>query len=89
MILTKDYDIAINVSEREALFNGRAHAFLFTQQGLTGAEMARAITVASPRIKALVAAHAPPLIARVTPVGDVNVLWELRKQWRKRRQSKK
>lgn len=86
VILTKDYDISINASERDALLNGGARAFLFTRQGLTGAEMARAVGIASPRIKALAALHEPPLISRITPSGDVIVLWELRKEWRRRRQ---
>lgn len=84
--LRKDYDIRINESERTALFEGGGYAFLLTQQALTGPQMAHAFVAACPRICSLIRTHAPPLLARVSPSGKVEVLYELRKQWRKRRQ---
>jgi hypothetical protein len=74
IVLTKDDRIRYRVTERTALTSSRVRAFVLTSSQLHGAEMAAAFVNALPRIKRLIAKHAPPFICRVSRSGNVSPL---------------
>jgi hypothetical protein len=73
-VLTKDDRIRYRVTERTAIASAKVRAFVLTSTQLQGTEMAAAFAKALPRIKRLVASHAPPFIARVSRTGKVSLL---------------
>jgi PIN like domain len=74
IILTKDDRIRYRVTERTTLASARVRAFVLTSTQLQGSEMAAAFVRALPRIKRLIANHAPPFIGRVSRDGKVSLL---------------
>jgi hypothetical protein len=74
IVLTKDDRIRYRVTERSALMSVRVRAFVLTSTQLQGTEMAAAFVKALPRIKRLIANHAPPFIGRVSRNGKVSLL---------------
>jgi PIN like domain len=74
VVLTKDDRIRYRATERMALLSARVRAFVLTSSQLQGAEMAAAFVKALPRIKRLIANHAPPFIGRVSRAGNVALL---------------
>jgi PIN like domain len=74
IVLTKDDRIRYRVTERTAIASAKVRAFVLTSTQLQGTEMAAAFIKALPRIKRVVASHAPPLIARVSRTGKVSLL---------------
>jgi hypothetical protein len=74
IVLTKDDRIRYRVTERTAIMSAQVKAFVLTSSQLQGTEMAAAFLKALPRIKQLVAGHAPPFIARVSRKGKVSLL---------------
>jgi hypothetical protein len=74
IVLTKDDRIRYRVSERTALASARVKAFVLVSSQLQGVEMAAAFVKALPRIKRLIAHHAPPFIGRVSRSGKVSLL---------------
>jgi len=73
-VLTKDDRIRYRVTEREALESAKVRAFVLSSSQLQGAEMAQAFIKALPKMKRLIANHAPPFIARVFRTGKVSKL---------------
>jgi len=74
IVLTKDDRIRYRATERMAIASAKVRAFVLTSTQLQGTEMAAAFIKALPRIKRLVASHAPPFIARVSRTGKVSLL---------------
>ncbi|MGH7844205.1 MAG: hypothetical protein ACREQW_03410 [Candidatus Binatia bacterium] len=74
IVLTKDDRIRYRVAEQTALAAARVKAFVLTSTQLQGREMAAAFVRALPRMKRLIARHAPPFIARVSRDGKVSLL---------------
>ncbi len=87
IILSKDLGIRWNEVERDAIFETGARAFLLSEQDLSGAQMANAVTRALPRMLAICRSHQPPFIARITPSGHVTVLAGLYRSWKRRRRA--
>jgi len=74
IVLTKDDRIRYRATERMALASAKVRAFVLTSSQLQGPDMAAAFVNALPRIKRLVANHAPPFIGRVSRSGKVSLL---------------
>jgi hypothetical protein len=74
IVLTKDDRIRYRATERTALMSAKVKAFVLISSQLQGPEMAAAFVKALPRIKRLIAKHAPPFIGRVSRNGNVSPL---------------
>jgi len=74
IVLTKDDRIRYRVTERSAITSAKVRAFVLSSSQLQGKEMAAAFVKALPRIKRLIANHAPPFIGRVSRNGKVSIL---------------
>jgi hypothetical protein len=86
--LSKDLSIRTNEPERRALLEARVRAFLFSRQETSGEAMADAFVKALRRIVNICHSHPVPILARVTPSGEVTVLEHLLRQWRRTRRSR-
>lgn len=84
-MLSKDLNIASNALERITLFEAGARAFLLSQQDLSGPDQAAAFLRALRRIRNIARSEPPPFIARVSPSGEVKVLTELKRAWKRSR----
>lgn len=85
ILLSKDLAISTNEPERFMLFESGVRAFLFSRQDLTADQMVAAFNTAVRRIERVARGQPAPFIARISPAGDVDVLWKLRADWRKAR----
>jgi hypothetical protein len=84
-VLSKDFNIASNALERITLFESGARAFLLSQQDLSGPAQVTAFLGALRRMRNVANSEPPPFIARVLPSGDVKVLTELKRAWKRAR----
>lgn len=85
VVLSKDFNIASNALERLTLFESGARAFLLSQQDLSGPEQVKAFLGALRRIRNVARGEPPPFIARVLPSGEVRVLTDLKRAWKRAR----
>jgi predicted nuclease of predicted toxin-antitoxin system len=79
VVITKDKQIRLNLTEREALLRANVRAFFLTSGNLTGAEMAEILTTQLPRMTKLARATAPPFLATVTRT-EVRLLEQSRRR---------
>jgi hypothetical protein len=87
VVLSKDFSIASNALERLTLFESGARAFLLSQQDLSGPAQVAAFLTALRRMRNIAKGEPPPFIARVLPSGEVKVLTELKRAWKRGRRS--
>jgi predicted nuclease of predicted toxin-antitoxin system len=73
IVLTKDSRIRKRVLERQALEAAKLRVFALTAGNLSGADQGAAFVRALPKIRRL-ARRPGPFIARVTPVGAVDLI---------------
>lgn len=73
IILSADHQIKHNLIELVALLKSNTHSFLLPRGDLTGPEMAHAFVIAMPQMKGIIASVPPPLVATVSPSGNVRV----------------
>jgi PIN like domain len=85
VVLSKDLSIASNALERETLFEAGARVFLLSRQNLTGPDQTTAFVRALRRIRRIAVSEPAPFIARVSPSGEVRVLSELKRAWKRGR----
>jgi hypothetical protein len=85
VVLSKDLNISSNALERITLFESGARAFLLSQQDLSGPAQVTAFLQALRRIRNIARSEPPPFIARVSPSGEVKVLTELKRAWKRGR----
>ncbi len=83
IVLSKDLNIASNALERETLFQAGARAFLLSQQNLSGPDQAAAFVRGLRRIRHIALSEPAPFIARVSPSGEVKVLTDLKRHWKR------
>lgn len=83
MVLTKDFSIATNALERITLFESGARAFLLSRQDLSGPDQVTAFLAALRRMRNVAHSEPAPFIARVLPSGEVKVLTELKRAWKR------
>jgi hypothetical protein len=88
VVLSKDLNIASNALERETLFRSGARAFLLSQQNLSGPAQVAAVLQALRRIRHIAVSEPPPFIARISPSGDVKVLTDLKRAWKRSRRAR-
>jgi len=74
LVLTKDKRIRYRENERRALQRAGVAAFVFVGKNLTGAEIAKALVAALPRMLRTAQRTPRPFIATVTPRGSVKLL---------------
>ncbi|MGH7269696.1 MAG: hypothetical protein ACREJ3_04635 [Polyangiaceae bacterium] len=74
-VLTKDARIRTNAIEREALLSAHVAAFMLGRGDMKGPEMAAAFITALPRVTKVLRRWDVPIIATVTAVGGVSVLY--------------
>ena len=86
-MLSKDFNIASNTLERVTLFESGVRAFLLSQQDLSGPAQVAAFLRALRRIRNVAHSEPPPFIARVTPSGEVKVLADLKRAWKRGRRA--
>ena len=75
VVLTKDRKLRYHRLALNAIRRAKVHAFILTAGDVQGSEMATTFVKALPRIYRLSERRPPPLIARVTRSGVVNVVW--------------
>jgi len=85
LVLSKDFNIASNALERITLFESGARAFLLSQQDLSGPDQVTAFLRALRRMHNIANSEPPPFIARVLPSGEVKVLSDLKRAWKRSR----
>jgi len=66
VVLTKDKQIRLNLTERDALVRANVRAFFLTSGNLTGAEMAEILTTQLSAMTRLARSSPPPFLATVT-----------------------
>ena len=88
-MLSKDFNIASNALERLTLFEAGARAFLLSQQDLSGPDQVTAFLGALRRMRNIATSEPPPFIARVLPSGDVRVLTDLKRTWKRARRGER
>ena len=76
LLITPDQRIRYNELERKAIQRYRVRAFVFTAGNLSGAEMARLLVSAFPKMKRICAKNDPPFISSITKSGDVHVRFD-------------
>jgi hypothetical protein len=86
-VLSKDFNIASNALERVTLFECGVRAFLLSQQDLSGPAQVTAFLQALRRMRNTARSEPPPFVARVSPSGDVRVLTELKRAWKRSRRA--
>lgn len=74
VVLTKDTRIRRNPLELEALFGAQVAAFILTARDMTGADMARVLVGALPRMTSLVRTRARPFIATLSGSGHATII---------------
>ena len=89
VVLSKDLNIASNALERITLFESGARVFLLSQQDLSGPAQATAFLQALRRIRNIARSEPPPFIARVAPSGEVKVLTDLKRAWKRSRRGQR
>jgi hypothetical protein len=87
VVLSKDFNIASNALERITLFECGVRAFLLSQQDLSGSAQVTAFLRALRRIRNIAQSEPPPFIARVLPSGEVKVLTDLKRAWKRARRA--
>lgn len=87
VVLSKDLNIASNALERDTLFESGARAFLLSQQDLSGPDQVEAFLQGLRRIRNIARSERPPFIARVSPSGQVKVLTDLKRAWKRSRRA--
>ncbi|OFV82165.1 MAG: hypothetical protein A2W26_03040 [Acidobacteria bacterium RBG_16_64_8] len=87
IVLSKDFNIGSNALERVTLFECGVRAFLLSQQDLSGPAQVTAFLQALRRMRNIARSEPPPFIARVSPSGDVRVLTELKRAWKRSRRA--
>jgi predicted nuclease of predicted toxin-antitoxin system len=75
VVLTKDARIRTNELERESLLASRVAAFMLGRGDVGGSQMAAAFVLALPRMKKVLRRYKVPLIAAVSVLGAVSVLY--------------
>ena len=85
IVLSKDFNITSNALERLTLFESKARAFLLSQQDLSGPDQVAAFLGALRRMRNIAKSEPPPFIARVLPTGEVRVLTDLKRAWKRAR----
>jgi PIN like domain len=75
VVLTKDARIRTNELERESLLTARVAAFMLGRGDVSGPRMAEAFVQALPRMKKVLRRYDVPIIAAVSVLGTVSVLY--------------
>jgi len=71
ILLTSDGRIRYRSNEKQAVVENNVRMFYFSNNNMSGEQMATAIEEALPEIYKLCAKHAPPFIAAITRTGEV------------------
>jgi hypothetical protein len=87
-VLSKDFNIASNALERLTLFESGARAFLLSQHDLSGPDQVAAFLRALRRMRNIARSEPPPFIARVLSSGEVRVLTDLKRAWKRARRGR-
>jgi hypothetical protein len=75
VVLTKDARIRTNALERGALLSSNVAAFILGQGDMTGPQMASVFVTALPRMKKVLRRWDLPIVATVTALAGVSVLY--------------
>jgi hypothetical protein len=74
-VLTKDARIRTNALERGALLSANVAAFMLGRGDMKGPQMAATFIAALPRMATILRRWDVPIVATVTAVGGVSVLY--------------
>jgi hypothetical protein len=75
IVVTRDERIRYRVAEKQAIRRAKVRAFVLAAQGNLRAEMLAGIFLkALPKVRAIVAKHRPPFIAKIWRDGKVGLL---------------
>ena len=76
VVLTKDKRNRYNEIERVALRRHRVREFYFGSGNFTGSEMAQALAVAIPQMRALTREYNPPLVGSIARSGHITIVYD-------------
>ncbi len=76
VVLTKDKRNRYNEIERAAMRRYRVREFYFGSGNFTGAEMAQALTMAIPQMRALVREYSPPMVGSIARSGHITIVYD-------------
>lgn len=76
VVLTKDKRNRYNEIERVALRRHRVREFYFGSGNFTGSEMAQALAIAIPQMRALARQSSPPLVGSIARSGHITVVYD-------------
>jgi hypothetical protein len=71
ILLTSDGKIRYRSNEKKAVIENSVRMFYFSNNNMSGEQMATAIEKALPKIYKLCAKQQPPFFAAITPTGEV------------------
>jgi PIN like domain len=75
IVVTRDERIRYRVAEKQAIRRAKVRAFVLAAQGNLRAEMLAGIFLkALPKVRAIVAKHRPPFIAKIWRDGKIGLL---------------
>lgn len=75
VVLTKDKSFKRRELEKNAILAGGVRSFFLSATDLTGAQQAQIFVDALPRLHRICARHPGPFIARITRLGQVDVIF--------------
>jgi len=80
ILLTSDGRIRYRSNEKQAVIQNKVRMFYFSNNNMSGLQMANALEKALPRIFRICAKQNPPFFAAITPSGEVDLRDKLRGQ---------
>lgn len=87
IVLTKDKRNRYNELERDAVRRYRVREFYFGSGNFTGTEMAQALLMAIPNMKAICRTYNPPVVGSITRSGAVTVVYDEKGSTHERRKA--